>query len=234
MTDRAFPPSVEPGLTPPDLRPDEVAPDGGVRDEADGEGGADATSISRAALAAEPEGPLLGRRQWPLPKQADPNAPLLVVENLKTHFALESGTVRAVDGVSFSLGYGEALGIAGEFGLRQDDDRAVARPDPAVERDHRRGQHQADGDRSRPQDREPAATLSLARDQHRLPGRDERAQPGPPRPRPDRRADRGPSRSVAQGGPQASRRAARAGRHPAQARPGRTRTSCRAGCASAR
>ncbi len=55
-------------------------------------------------------------RQWPLPKQADPNAPLLVVEGLTTHFRLESGTVKAVDDVSFTLRDGEALGIAGESG----------------------------------------------------------------------------------------------------------------------
>jgi oligopeptide/dipeptide ABC transporter ATP-binding protein len=57
-----------------------------------------------------------GRRQWPLPKQADPTAPLLVVEDLATHFKLESGWVRAVDGVSFTLRDGEALGLAGESG----------------------------------------------------------------------------------------------------------------------
>ncbi len=56
------------------------------------------------------------RRQWPLPKQADPDAPLLVVEGLTTHFTLESGTVNAVDGVGFTLRDGEALGIAGESG----------------------------------------------------------------------------------------------------------------------
>ncbi len=56
------------------------------------------------------------RRQWPLPKQADPAAPLLVVEGLTTHFTLESGTVMAVDDVGFTLRDGEALGIAGESG----------------------------------------------------------------------------------------------------------------------
>jgi oligopeptide/dipeptide ABC transporter ATP-binding protein len=57
-----------------------------------------------------------GRRRWPLPKQADPAAPLLVVEDLRTYFTLGRETVRAVDGVSFELRDGEALGIAGESG----------------------------------------------------------------------------------------------------------------------
>ena len=57
-----------------------------------------------------------GRRQWPLPRDADPNAPLLVVEHLTTHFRLPNATVHAVDDVSFRLNDGEALGIAGESG----------------------------------------------------------------------------------------------------------------------
>lgn len=72
-------------------------------------------ALAAASIQAVPQRPL-GRRQFPLPKLADPSAPLLVVEDLKTHFSLASGTVRAVDGVSFTLQHGEALGIAGESG----------------------------------------------------------------------------------------------------------------------
>jgi oligopeptide/dipeptide ABC transporter ATP-binding protein len=57
-----------------------------------------------------------GRRQWPLPKLAKPDAPLLKVEDLSVRFALRNGSVKAVDGVSFGLDDGEALGIAGESG----------------------------------------------------------------------------------------------------------------------
>jgi len=52
------------------------------------------------------------------------NTPLLVVDNLKVHFPVMSGSllprqvasVKAVDGVSFSLNRGETLGLVGESG----------------------------------------------------------------------------------------------------------------------
>ena len=45
---------------------------------------------------------------------ADP--PLLEVSDLKVSFAIEDGTVRAVDGVSFTVGRGEVVAIVGESG----------------------------------------------------------------------------------------------------------------------
>jgi len=47
---------------------------------------------------------------------AAPGAPLLAVEDLKTHFFTRDGIVRAVDGVSFTVARGETLAIVGESG----------------------------------------------------------------------------------------------------------------------
>ena len=105
-----IPPSARDGITPPDVEPDEI---GESVDPAEGAAGppaveevAPSAGITTAAM----------RRQRPLPKLADPAAPLLVVDDLRTHFEVRSGTVKAVDGVSFRLDHGEALGIAGESG----------------------------------------------------------------------------------------------------------------------
>ena len=44
------------------------------------------------------------------------NEPLLKVDNLKTHFNTATGIAKAVDGVTFTLDYGQTLGIVGESG----------------------------------------------------------------------------------------------------------------------
>ena len=68
-------------------------------------------------IARGSTGPLpVDARGRTLPRQADPTQPLLAVDDLKTYFTLDGATVHAVDGVSFRLDQGEALGIAGESG----------------------------------------------------------------------------------------------------------------------
>jgi len=51
-----------------------------------------------------------------MPPETSTDAPLLRVEDLQTHFHTDEGLVRAVDGISFSVGRGESVGIVGESG----------------------------------------------------------------------------------------------------------------------
>jgi peptide/nickel transport system ATP-binding protein len=52
----------------------------------------------------------------PAPADISNQAPLLVVDGLRTYFDLRYGVVKAVDGVSFALGPHETLAIVGESG----------------------------------------------------------------------------------------------------------------------
>lgn len=64
--------------------------------------------------------------------------PLLAVRDLKTHFVLDEGIVRAVDGVSFDVFSGQVVGIVGESGCGKSVTiksvlRIVPRPGEIVE-----------------------------------------------------------------------------------------------------
>ena len=61
------------------------------------------------------------------------SAPLLRVADLKTHFMIKEGVVRAVDGISFTVEAGKVLGIVGESGCGKSmTARSILRlvPDP--------------------------------------------------------------------------------------------------------
>ncbi len=57
-----------------------------------------------------------GNKTFEFPDVGVPGEPLLMVEDLHTSFRTSRGTVRAVDGVSLSVGRGKTLGIVGESG----------------------------------------------------------------------------------------------------------------------
>jgi peptide/nickel transport system ATP-binding protein len=91
---------------------------------------------------------------------ADPRAPLLSVRNLKTYFAQDEGTVKAVDGVNLDLYPGATLGIVGESGCGKSVTarsilRIVDRPGRIVEGEIQFRRPAANGG--------PGATVDLAR-----------------------------------------------------------------------
>jgi len=91
---------------------------------------------------------------------ADPRPPLLSVRNLKTYFAQDEGTVKAVDGVNLDLYPGATLGIVGESGCGKSVTarsilRIVDRPGRIVEGEIHFRRPAANGG--------PGATVDLAR-----------------------------------------------------------------------
>ena len=56
------------------------------------------------------------RRTLSFPDVAELSGPLLEVEDLTTHFPTARGLVRAVDGVTLTVGRGKTLGVVGESG----------------------------------------------------------------------------------------------------------------------
>ena len=87
--------------------------------------------MQRAAVAGAASR-VAGRRQWPLPKEADPDAPLLRVEHLTTQFRLPNATVHAVDDVELPPQRRRGARDRRRVRLRQDHDGALARrPAPA-------------------------------------------------------------------------------------------------------
>ena len=181
------------------------------------------------------------RRRHPLrhPRSAGASClsePLLEVRDLRVSFRTEDGLVRAVDGVSFSVGAGEVLGIVGESGSGKSVTamsmmRLIRDPNAIIE-----GEVLYKGRDLLKLSPTQMREVRGSRDRDDLPGSDDLAQPGLPRRLADRRADPGPreaSRS-AEARKRVDRAAAArsASRSPSGAST-TTRTSSRAACASA-
>ena len=125
------------------------------------------------------------------PKQADPNAPLLVVEHLTTTSSSTGGSSRpstaSASRSTTARRWGSPASPAAARRRPRCRSSGCCRPTAGSART---AASSCSGSTSCQEVRGRPAALPLARDLDRLPGRDERPQPGPPGQRADRRADR--------------------------------------------
>jgi peptide/nickel transport system ATP-binding protein len=90
--------------------------------------------------------------------------PLIELENVKTYFYLREGTVRALDGVSFEINRGEALGVVGESGCGKSvTAQAILRivPDPGKLVDGEITLYRYQGENGRPESTEAVKLTDL-------------------------------------------------------------------------
>ena len=164
--------------------------------------------------------------------------PVLSIRDLSVAYRTSAGDVRAVDRVSLDLNAGEVIGLVGESGsgkstLAYGATRLLRAPAVITSGSVRYQGHRMDT----PTDvlqltAEQLARAALAGDRHRFPERDERAEPGTERARPDDGRDpRAPAAVPARGDGKGGRPAGD-GRHRRATGCAATRTSCPAACGS--
>ena len=129
--------------------------------------------------------------------------PIIEIENLSISFFTRSGEIPAVMDFSCTVMPGEAMGIVGEFGLRQVDRVARHHARPVEYREDRRRAHQVPGQGHGRPVRGGAPANPRQQDRHDLPGADGQPEPGDEdRPAIDGSADH-PREGVEGGGLQA-------------------------------
>ena len=109
-------------------------------------------------------------------RRAHERTPLLKVDDLRIALAGDGTTYNAVENVSFEIGRGEAFGLVGEFGLRQEHHRARRHGPaaPAAVARRRPDRARRPGDPGRLGRR--AAPAARQAHRHDLPGADDGAQ----------------------------------------------------------
>ena len=121
-------------------------------------------------------------------------APVLSIRDLRVYFNIRAGTVRAVDGVDLDIAEGERIGLVGESGSGKTTTALAVMRMIKPPGEIAGGTISLDG-RDLVELSEPEMRAVRGNDIAMVPAsRNERAEPGPPNPRPDTRRHPRPRR----------------------------------------